>query len=188
MTFYFDHNATSPATAEHLQKVVTLLSASQGNPSSPHTMGRNASVAVTQARKKVALAIGFDVAEIVFLSGGSEANNLGTVGVMRSAGVPLSFQHAIASPVEHPSIREPLEMAVSSEGLKVTTLNVTSSGSVFVDELIKSILPSTTLVTIMAANNETGSIQPVQEFAKWLHAKRWEKPARTDVTPHPFDF
>lgn len=108
-SIYLDHNATSPPTKEHLGELFNKLTNCLGNPSSPHAIGREASVALTEARRVVAKTLGVDVAEIIFVSGGSEADNLGTAGVLKHFQVPLSKQHAILSTIEHPAIKEPLD-------------------------------------------------------------------------------
>lgn len=172
-TIYLDHNATSPPTKEHLSALFDKLTKCLGNPSSPHSIGREASVALTEARRSVAKALGVDVAEVIFVSGGSEADSLGTVGVLRQNDIPINKQHAITSSMEHPAIKESLEYLNSVEGLNLTILNVGSEGFVSLIDVIKSITPQTTLLTIMAANNEIGNIQPVKKIGDYLHYKRW---------------
>lgn len=172
-TIYLDHNATSPASSEHLSKLFEKLSRCAGNPSSPHSIGRNASVALTEARRNVAKSLEVDVAEIIFVSGGTEADNLGTVAVLKQNNIPINQQHVITSTIEHQAIKEPLEQLVLRDGLNLTTLNVDSSGCISLEEVIKNITSKTTLITIMAANNEIGSLQPVKKIGNYLHYKRW---------------
>ena len=174
MPVYLDHNATSPATKQHIQEITEEYILNAGNPSSPHSIGRNASVAVTKARHSVATALGCDVSEVIFVSGGSEANNMATVGVINQTELPLEKMHCITSSIEHPSIKEPLNY-LSKKGLNLTTLKCSESGHISIEDIVKSIRPETKLVTFMVANNEIGSIQPVKQFADWLNAKRWNK-------------
>jgi cysteine desulfurase len=172
---YLDHNATSPASAEHLARVVASFNRAAGNPSSPHAAGRSASVALSEARKRVALTLGCEPSEIIFVSGGSEANNIGTKGVLRARGKPLSELHAITSAVEHPCVLEPLRHLAQTEGLQLTVLPVDANGRIRLADLLREIRPETALISIMVANNETGSIQPVADFAQWLNSVRWLK-------------
>jgi cysteine desulfurase len=173
---YLDHNATSPASPEHLQALTEILARSPGNPSSLHTRGREANVLISEARKSLAASLGsFEPGECIFVSGGSEANNLGTAGVLKCSDRPLSEQHVIISAIEHPSISEPLRSLAESHGLQITVVPAGQTGFVSCTDVISAIRPSTTLISIMAANNETGAVQPVQQIGEWLHGKRWKK-------------
>ena len=102
---YLDHNATSPPLKSHLEKLFSQFQMASGNPSSPHALGRSASVALTQSRRSVAQALGVDVSQLIFVSGASEADNMATLGVLRSQNVATS--HGITSNFEHPAIIEP---------------------------------------------------------------------------------
>jgi cysteine desulfurase len=168
---YLDHNATSPSTTEHFEKLFFQIKNSAGNPSSPHASGRDASVALTQARRFVAQALEVDVAQLIFVSGATEANNMATVGVLRHYGVPNS--HAICSAIEHPSVIEPLDFLSAHEGLQLTIIESNSSGFVSIEKLIGQINSNTKLITLMAANNEVGSLQEVQILGDFLHYMRW---------------
>lgn len=172
---YLDHNATSPATEAHLSQVFEIVSKGLGNPSSPHALGRNSSVIVSESRKKLATALTFDVSEIVYVSGASEANNMGTVGVLRYFNAPGSEVHCLYSSVEHPSVREPLIHFGKKFGADVEAVPVDEYGVISLADLIKRIRPHTRLITVMVANNEVGCIQPVQQFANWLHERRWAR-------------
>jgi cysteine desulfurase len=173
---YLDHNATSPASPEHLAEVFANLQKFAGNPSSPHAVGRAASVALMDARKQLASSVSVEPSEIVFLSGGSEANNLATTGVLTAIDNQLCNLHAITSAVEHPCILEPLKFLHERHGLQLTVLPVDSEGRISLADLVSSIRTQTVLVTVMVANNETGAVQPVREFADWLNMVRWSKP------------
>jgi cysteine desulfurase len=180
---YFDHNATSPVSLFHWQQVWAAVGSELGNASSPHTFGRNAHVALTTARRAVALALQCDVAEVVFTSGGSEGNVAGTLGVLewhtrQNPGQPM---HVVLSPYEHPCVRETLEQAKTWLPLEVTILQGSESGSFSVEHIKAALKPNTVLVSCMAANNETGATLPVQDFGNWLHAERWKKVADANV-------
>lgn len=167
---YLDHNATSPSSSEHLDFLFSTLKECSGNPSSPHAQGRAASVAMTKARHSVAKSLGVGVSDLVFTSGGTESNHMGTVGVLRYKSV---LQHAIISSVEHPAVYNHLEYLQKTEGLKLTVVPVDENGVVSFDHVISAITKETTLISIMAANNEVGSLQPVKEIGDFLNYKRW---------------
>ncbi|MEN9808540.1 MAG: hypothetical protein RLZZ488_107 [Pseudomonadota bacterium] len=175
MPVYLDHNATSPSLPEHLSALFARLQSVAGNPSSPHAAGRAASVALTDARKQVAASLGVDAGEVVFVSGGSEANNLATTGVLHATGKNMSELHAITSAIEHPCVLEPLVFLRDKYGLQLTILPVDKHGRISERSLVEAIRTNTVLVAIMVANNETGAIQPVFPFAEWLHTARWFK-------------
>ena len=170
---YLDHNATSPPSTEHLGQVFQKLQQQCGNPSSPHAFGRNASVALTEARRAVARSMGVDVSDVIFVSGGTEADNLGTAGVLYGNNIPIDQQHAVISNIEHPAISEPLEQLQLKQGLQLTKLPVDKNGYVSFEDAILSLTAKTTLLSIMAANNEIGTLQPVKKIADFLHYKRW---------------
>lgn len=172
---YADANATLPTSPQHVVEVAAKLGAGAGNPSSPHEMGRKAQVLMTEARHAVAKAFQADVSEIIFVSGATEANNLGTVGVLRHFGEPLKNLHVVTSSIEHPSIRDPLEFLQRTEGLQVTWLAVDKNGFFSAKDVVSHIRPNTVLVTLMAANNELGTCEPVKEFCDWLQKVRWAK-------------
>jgi cysteine desulfurase len=159
-----------------LAEVFANLQKFAGNPSSPHAVGRAASVALMDARKQLASSVSVEPSEIVFLSGGSEANNLATTGVLTAIDNQLCNLHAITSAVEHPCILEPLKFLHERHGLQLTVLPVDSEGRISLADLVSSIRTQTVLVTVMVANNETGAVQPVREFADWLNMVRWSKP------------
>ncbi|MBX9702697.1 MAG: aminotransferase class V-fold PLP-dependent enzyme, partial [Silvanigrellaceae bacterium] len=158
-----------------------------GNPSSPHSQGREASVALSTARAQVAKALNVDISDIVFVSGGTEANNLGTQGVLRlrQEQLPLDSQHVVLSALEHAAVYEPLFSLQACHGLKTSVSPVSSSsGVVELKNIVKEITPSTTLITLMAANNEIGTLQPVKLLGDWLHYKRWNIGNNQDSLEH----
>jgi cysteine desulfurase len=128
------------------------------------------------ARKQVAASVSVEPSEIVFVSGGSEANNVATTGVLSEAGKDLRTVHAITSAVEHPCVLEPLRFLQERQGLQLTVLPVDAHGRVSLSTLVAAIKTNTALISVMAANNETGAVQPVREFADWLNLARWTKP------------
>jgi cysteine desulfurase len=177
---YFDHNATSIPSRSHLDLVTEVYLKHAGNPSSPHAFGRAASVALSDARHALATSLGLKVSDFVFVSGASEANNLGTRGVLEHLCFPhfekeLKLSEVVISSVEHSSILEPLEFLEASYGLKIHKVPVSQQGVVDVKDFIKSLSPKTKLISLMVANNEIGSLQPVKLLATWLNYKRWSK-------------
>jgi cysteine desulfurase len=159
---YLDYNATTPVDPLVVEAMIPYLRRHFGNPSSPHVWGRRAREAVAEARRQVAGLLGCLAEEILFTSGGTESNNLALFGVARS--LSARARHVVTSKVEHPAVVEPC-LAMLEEGTDVTFLPVDSAGRVAVESLEKSLRPETFLVTIMHANNEVGTIQPIAEIA-----------------------
>lgn len=164
---YLDHNATTMIHPS-IQDAMTQFIAQYGNPSSIHSLGKNAHEAIEEARKALAALINCTPRRIVFTSGGSEGNNFVVKGAAFAA--PEDKNHLIASFIEHPSVKGACEW-LKSRGFSITYLPVDKNGIVDPKDLSKAITPKTFLVTIMAANNETGSIQPIAELAKITRAK-----------------
>jgi cysteine desulfurase len=159
---YFDHNSTTPLAPE----VAAILSAASrdvfGNPSSTHRAGQVARQRLEQARRTIADALHATPGEMVFTSGGTEANNLAILGLLRrSHGKPV---HAVTLAIEHPAVLEPFRQ-LEAEGVEVTYVK---SAAAIADAL----RDDTALVSVMHANNETGEIQPVIEIAKLIAARR----------------
>ena len=158
---YLDYNATTPVDPRIAEAMGPFLTGFFGNPSSTHRFGREARAAVDGARLQVAECLGCRPNEVVFTSGGSEANNLAIRGVVdaRSGG------HVITSAVEHPAVLEVVK-ALEREGrIALTVVGVDARGRVDPDEIAESIREDTILVTLMMANNEVGTLQPVVEVA-----------------------
>lgn len=160
---YLDYNASTPIDPTVAAAIEPFLNADYGNPSSGHWASLGAKAALERARGQVAALLGCDSAEIVFTSGGSEANNLalkGTFFALRGRG-----DHIITSQIEHPAILEPCRF-LEGLGARVTYLPVDGAGRISPDELRRAIEPRTILVTIMHANNEVGTIEPIHECAR----------------------
>lgn len=158
---YLDYNATTPVLPEVLDAMLPYLRERFGNPSSTHPYGREARGAVEQARSEVALLLGCEPDEIVFTSGGTESNNLAILGSVGAAGRRGAV---VTSVIEHPAVAHPCEM-LEGEGFSLTSLGVDSLGVVDVKQAGEALRDDTLLVTVMHANNETGTIQPIKELA-----------------------
>lgn len=158
---YLDHCATTPLDQRALTAMMPYLTESYGNASSVHLFGQQARAAADKARRQVASLISARANEIVFTSGGTEANNLAIRGICESA-APHG-RHLITSAIEHPSVRGPIE-AFEKKGWEVTRLPVYEDGTVRVEDVREAIRPGTVLVSVMLANNEIGTIQPVAEI------------------------
>jgi len=163
---YLDHNATTPLTPEVAAAMRPYLSEAFGNPSSLHWAGVPARDAVEAARSQVAALLCCDATEIVFTSGGTEANNQAIKGLFFSA--KIKNPHFITSEVEHPAVLEPCRFAATL-GAEVTRLPVDRFGLVDPDDVRHAIRPQTVLVSVMHANNEVGTIQPIEDIARIAH-------------------
>ena len=159
---YFDYNATTPVDARVLQGMLPWFSEKFHNPSSSYRAAASAFFAVEEARRRVAELIGAGTGEIVFTCGGTEANNLALFGTARRrAG---AGGHVITTTIEHPAVRHVVQQ-LEKEGFTATYLDVDNRGLVAPDNLRRAIRPDTFLVSIMFANNEIGTIQPIAELA-----------------------
>jgi cysteine desulfurase len=163
---YLDHNATTPLRPEVVEAMLPYLRQHFGNPSSGHVYGRRAKEAVERARAQVAALLNAAPHEIVFTSGGTEANNLAIQGATDLVDRPW----LVTSAVEHPATREPLRL-LASQGWSVATIPVDFSGRLELHRALLSIDEQTCLVTVMHANNETGTLQPVDELAEVARAR-----------------
>lgn len=166
---YFDHNATTPLAPEVAQVMADVLCNGFGNPSSVHQEGQAARQLLEGARRRIASIISADQTEIVFTGGGTESNNLAILGIARS--VAGSGRHVITSAIEHPAVLEPCRQ-LQREGFDVTFLPVDRNGRVSAEDVGRHLNPETVLVSIMHANNEAGTLQPVQEIAEIVKAAR----------------
>jgi cysteine desulfurase len=165
---YLDHAATTPVHPEVLSAMLPYFSADYGNASSVHHFGRKVRIAVDQARSSVAEAIGAKPQEIYFTSGGTEADNLAILGTARQ--LANKGKHIITSGIEHHAVLETCQ-ALEKQGYDVTYLPVDETGLVRLQDVEAAIRPDTILITIMHANNEIGTIQPIAEIGALAKAK-----------------
>src|SRR3989338_254517 len=177
MSIYLDNAASGPVDKE-TQKEVQRGFAIFGNPSSFNDEGRRAKKALEEARTKVAGFLGAKSHEIIFTSSGTEANNLAIKGIIKNLKTPiLNFKkrtHIISTQVEHPSVLEPIKH-LENEGFGVTYLSVDKQGFVDINELQNAMRPETVLVSVMYANNEIGTIQPILKIGKIINEFRKKK-------------
>lgn len=160
---YLDHSATSPALPEVVEAVRHVLEHVHGNPASLHGLGIEAEQVLEDARQWVAAALGAQAGEIVFTSGGTEANNLAVFGTVWARQKP----HVVVSSIEHSSVLEPARR-LQEAGVEVDFCPVDAAGFVRLDALADLLRPHTALVSVMLVNNEVGTLQPVAEVAKLL--------------------
>jgi len=161
-TVYLDYNASTPCDPRVVDEMIPLLADGFANPASrSHRMGQRAFTLLEDARRRLAVAIGGRYpSEITFTSGATEANNLALKGV--SEALADRGRHIVTQVTEHPSVLEPLRHLEGS-GWKLTILGVEPDGRIRPDELLSALRPDTVLVSLMLANNETGTIQPIRE-------------------------
>ncbi len=162
-TIYLDNSATTKTDEEVLKAMLPYFSENYGNPSSIYKIGRENKKAVEEAREKVAKVLNCEPNEIYFTAGGSESDNTAIRGIAYS--YKNKGNHIITSKIEHPAVLETCKQ-LEKEGFEVTYVGVDENGIIRLDELENSIKPTTTLITIMFANNEIGTIQPVKEIGE----------------------
>ena len=167
MRIYLDHNATTPVDPRVIEAMARVLGEEFGNPSSVHHFGQQAKARVDQARTAVAGLAGADPAEIVFTSGGTEADNLAIRGAAEAL-EPTGRRHLVTSGIEHEAVLKTVA-ALARRGWQATVLAVDASGIVAPGALREALSPSTALVSVMHANNEIGTVQPVAELAALAH-------------------
>ncbi len=166
---YLDYNATTPLAPEALEAMLPYLRGDFGNPSSIHQFGRRAKAAVLEAREAMASFLSASPNEIVFTASGTEADNLGILGVVAAEEEePRPRRHLVTSTVEHHAVLNVMRL-LEKKGHPVTYIPVDRSGRVATSALFSALRPDTLLVSIMTANNETGAIQPVAELARASH-------------------
>jgi cysteine desulfurase len=161
-TVYFDYNATTPLAPEVRDAMLPYLGEIYGNPSSVHHVGRRARALLDDARDRVAHVWKCKPSEVVFTSGGTESNNLaifGTARLLKGKG-----KHIVTSAVEHHAVLHSFDYLAKKEGFDVTYLPVDSEGRVTLGQLAAAVRPDTVLVSIMSANNEIGTLEPVAEI------------------------
>ncbi len=161
-TIYFDYNATTPLDPLVRAAMLPFLGEIYGNPSSVHHVGRRARSILDDARDRVAQVWGSKPSEVIFTSGGTESSNLALFGAARL--LKSKGRHLITSSIEHHAVLHACDYLARREGFEITHLPVDSEGFVRVDSLRAALRPDTILVSVMAANNEIGSIQPVAEL------------------------
>jgi cysteine desulfurase len=173
---YLDHNATTPIDPAAIEVMMRCIRDEFGNPSSAYPLGLRAKEIVDTARQEVASLIGCKAKELIFTSGGSESNNMAIKGMvdLREPGK----YHVITSAVEHPAVLNPA-LYLMELGVRVTILPVDRYGRVSPDDVEKAITPETCLISIMLANNETGTLNPIKDIAKIT--KRYNIPFHTDA-------
>ena len=162
---YFDHNATTPVAPEVVEAMVPYLGTEYGNASSIHRFGQRAKAAVERGRAQLAALIHCEPTELVLTSGGTEADNmavLGVVGAARASG--RAGLHVITTTIEHPAILRTCQ-AIEKEGVAVTYLPVDAAGFLDPGDVRRTLRPETVLITVMHANNEIGTVQPIEEMA-----------------------
>lgn len=164
---YLDNAASTPVHEQVLHEMIPFLQDQFGNPSSIHRYGRFAQRAIQNARKQIAHLINSEPNEILLTSGGTESNNTALFGLAHAA----KGNHIVTSSIEHEAILEPCKK-LEKEGFEITYIPVDNSGIVNSKDIEKSITPETCLVSIMFANNEVGTIQPIQEISKICHDKQ----------------
>ena len=162
MPVYLDYNATTPLLPEVVDAMLPYLREHFGNPSSEHEIGRRARTAVEDSRQRVATMLGCSSDEIVFTSGGTEANNLAIRGVTEAR---PDHRHIVTSVIEHPATASPCHW-LERHGYRISWIGVEADGRVRVDEVTTALVPRTALVTVMHANNETGVVQPIADIAR----------------------
>jgi cysteine desulfurase len=161
---YLDYNATTPLCESGRAAMLPFLEEKFGNPSSVHAAGREARAAIDDARDRLASLIRAQPYELIFTSGGTEANNLAILGLARSR--TAQGKHLISAKSEHHAVLNAVEHLEKFEDFEVTWLNISENGLIDLDQLADSIRDETALVSVMHANNETGVIQPLREISE----------------------
>ena len=169
MNIYADHAATTRMSQTAIDAMLPYMSQCYGNPSSLHTVGQRANEALTQARERIAACLGCDAREITFTSGGSEADNQAIISAAR-LGEKKGKKHIISTAFEHHAVLHTLKK-LEKEGFAVTLLDVHENGMVSAQQVEAAIRPDTCLVTVMFANNEIGSVQPIAEIGAVCRSK-----------------
>ncbi|RME27013.1 MAG: cysteine desulfurase, partial [Candidatus Zixiibacteriota bacterium] len=166
---YLDHNATTPVDPEVIEAMLPYLSEKSGNASSVHYAGRDAKVALENAREHIAELLNCDPAELVFTSGGTESDNMAVLGVARQ--LKSRRKHLIVGAAEHHAVLEPAEFLHRHEDFDLDILPVDAEGFASPETLRQLLRDQTALVSVMYANNETGTIQDINALAKVAHEK-----------------
>ena len=162
-SMYFDNAATTRLDDEVLQEMLPYLKENYGNASSIYKLGRESRKAVEESREKISKVLNCKPNEIYFTAGGSESDNTAIKGIAKAN--KKKGNHIITSKIEHPAVLETCKQ-LEKEGFEITYISVDENGIVDLEELKKSIKPTTILITIMFANNEIGTIQPIEEIGE----------------------
>ena len=170
MRIYFDHNATTPVDPAVAETMARVMTEEFGNASSVHHFGQRAKAVLDDARSSVAALIGAEPSEIVFTSGGTESDNFALRGVAEAL-EPTGRKHLIASSIEHEAVLVTLR-ALARRGWRTTFLPVDASGIVKPEALAEAITDDTAIVSVMHANNEIGTVQPIEELARIARERR----------------
>ena len=165
---YLDAAATTPVRREALEAMWPYLTGAFGNPSSHHSLGEQAARALASARERVAACLGCRPGEIIFTSGGTEADNLALKGIALAA--PRG-RHIVTAATEHEAVLASCDYLKQHHGFEITFVPVDHQGSVHAQDLAAALRPDTTLCSIMLANNEVGTVQPIAELAKTAHGR-----------------
>ncbi len=165
---YLDYNATTPLAPEALVAMRPFLEQHHGNPSSIHSAGRIARAAIDDARDRIARLLGAKPHEIIFTGGGTESDNLAILGLARQRAA--RGRHLITCATEHHAVLQACEHLHRHEGFRLTVLPVDAFGRITPEQVAAALTPETTLVSVMTANNETGTRQPVQEIGALCRA------------------
>lgn len=172
---YLDHNATTPVDPAVAERMAWFLKEHFGNPSSIYPIGRKVKELMNEARERVAGSLGVDRGEIFFTGSGTESDNFAVFGTLEAMPEKNEF---VTSAIEHPAVIEAAK-ALESRGVKVTYLPVDEYGAVSLDDLRSALTPKTALVSVMHANNEIGTIQPIAEIVRIAHER--DVPVHTDA-------
>lgn len=176
---YLDNASTTPIDSKVLSSMLPYLKENYGNPSSLHKLGRVNKVAIEKSRKEIAKYIGSNPEEIFFTSGGTESDNLAIFGIARIN--KNKGRHIIVSSIEHKAVIDSCKK-LEKEGFEITYLNVNKEGLISIEQLRTSLRKDTILVSIMYANNEIGTIQPIKEISKVIKDSKISNPIfHTDV-------
>jgi cysteine desulfurase len=175
MSIYLDHAAATPVDPSVLRAMRPFFCERFANPSSFHADGLDAQRAVSDARKKIAQALNAREDEIIFCSGGTESDNLAVLGAVRAAG---GGRHVITSAVEHPAVLEPLKKLRDGKEIELAILPVDKHGLVSPKDAAAAVRADTALVSVMYANNEIGTVQPIADIGREI--LKWRKEHKTE--------
>ncbi|MBP2437724.1 cysteine desulfurase family protein [Microbacterium amylolyticum] len=176
---YLDNAATAPVRREVLEAMTPFLTSEFGNPSSSHQIGERAAAALADARRRVAHVLGVRTNDVIFTSGGTEANNLGIKGIAIAAGLESGARHIITAPIEHSSVLASVDYLSRVHGAEVTFLPVDLNGRIDETSLASALRDDTAVVAIGHANNEVGTVQPIAEI--WEICRKARVPLHIDA-------